>query len=104
VTLPVVRRELNVAEQRYRAILELLSGTPVTEVAERYGVARQAVYRWMARYRADGIEGQADRSHAPRQYPWRISDGTEAPICELRRARRCWASRRFVFEVDRPRL
>src|SRR5215468_466527 len=30
-------RELNVVEQRYRAVLEVLSGTPIIEVAERYG-------------------------------------------------------------------
>jgi hypothetical protein len=35
-------RELNVVEQRYRAVLEVLSGIPVVEVAERYGVARQS--------------------------------------------------------------
>jgi hypothetical protein len=34
-------RELNVVEQRYRAVLGVLSGIPVVEVAERYGVARQ---------------------------------------------------------------
>jgi hypothetical protein len=33
-------RELNVVEQRYLAVLEVLSGTPVIEVAGRYGVAR----------------------------------------------------------------
>src|SRR5258708_28999321 len=44
-------RELNVVEQRYRAVLEVLSGIPVIEVAERYGVARQTLHRWMARYR-----------------------------------------------------
>jgi hypothetical protein len=36
-------RELNVVEQRYRAVLEVLSGTPVVEVAERHGVAQQTV-------------------------------------------------------------
>jgi transposase len=77
-------------EQRYRAVLEVLSGTPVVEVAERYGIARQTVHRWLARYRADGIAGLADRSHAPRQHPWRISAETEALICELRRAHRRW--------------
>jgi len=32
-------RELNVVEQKYRAVLEVLSGIPVVEVAERYGVS-----------------------------------------------------------------
>jgi transposase InsO family protein len=94
-------RELNVVEQRYRAVLEVLSGIPVVEVAERYGVARQTVHRWMARYQADGIDGLADRSHAPKAHPWRISADVEAVICELRRAHRRWGPRRLVFELDR---
>jgi len=94
-------RELNVVEQRYHAVLEVLSGIPVIEVAERYGVARQTVHRWMARYRADGISGLADRSHAPRRHPWQIPAQVEAVICELRRAHRRWGPRRLVFELDR---
>jgi transposase InsO family protein len=94
-------RELNVVEQRYRAVLEVLSGIPVTEVAERYGVVRQTVHRWVARYRADGIAGLAERSHAPRQHPWQIPVQIEAVICELRRAHRRWGPRRLVFELDR---
>ena len=58
---------------RYRAVLEVLDGTPVTEVAERFGVARQTVHRWVARYRENGIDGLADRSHAPKAHPWRVS-------------------------------
>ena len=94
-------RELNVVEQRYRAVVEVLSGTPVIEVAERYGVARQTVHRWLARYRAEGLDGLADRSHAPRQHPWRIAAEIEALICELRRAHSRWGPRRLVFEMGR---
>src|SRR5215831_6586301 len=94
-------RELNVVEQRYHAILEVLSGAPVIEVAERYGVIRQTVHRWMARYRAEGLDGLADRSHAPRHHPWRIPAETEAPICEPRRAHCRWGPRRLVFEMGR---
>ena len=45
-------RELKVVEQRYRAVLEVLSGIPVVEVAGRYGVARQTAHLPMARYEA----------------------------------------------------
>jgi transposase InsO family protein len=96
-----MRRELNVVEQRYRAVLDVLSGVPVIEVAERYGVARQTVHRWMARYQAEGIAGLADRSHAPKHHPWRIAAVVEAVICELRRSHRRWGPRRLVFELDR---
>jgi hypothetical protein len=43
VTLPLVLRELNVVEQRYRAVLEVLSGTPVIEVAEAIHRCRASV-------------------------------------------------------------
>ena len=94
-------QELNVIEQRYRAVLEVLSGIPVIEVAERCGVARQTVHHWMSRYQADGIAGLADRSHAPNRHPWQISAQVEAMICELRRAHRRRGPRRLVFEMDR---
>jgi transposase len=73
-------RELKVVEQRYQAVLQVLDGILVTEVAERFGVARQTVHRWAARYRDGGIDGLADRSHAPKAHPWRISAEVEAVI------------------------
>jgi hypothetical protein len=75
-------RELNVVEQRYQAVLEVLDDIPVTEVAERFGVTRQTVHRWVARYRESGLARLADRSHAPKAHPWQLSAGVEAVICE----------------------
>jgi transposase len=96
---PAMLRELKVVEQRYQAVLQVLDGIPVTEVAERFGVARQTVHRWMARYRHGGLDGLADRSHAPRSHPWRISAEVEAVICDLRGSHRGWGPRRLVFEL-----
>ena len=86
-------------EQRYLAVLQVLDGIPVTEVAERFGVARQTVHRWVARYREGGVDGLADRSRAPRAHPWRISAEVEAVICDLRGSHRRWGPRRLVFEL-----
>ena len=88
-------------EQRYQAILEVLDGTPVIEVAQRFGVSRQTVHRWVARYRESGLAGLADRSHAPKAHPWRVSAEVEAVICDLRAAHRGWGPRRLVFELER---
>ena len=88
-------------EQRCQAVLQVLDGIPVTEVAERFGVARQTVHRWMARYRDSGLDGLADRSHAPKAHPWRISAEVEAVICDLRRSHRRWGPRRLVFELGK---
>ncbi len=98
---PAMLRELNVVEQRYQAVLEVLDGTPVTEVAQRFGVTRQTVHRWVARYRESGLDGLADRSHAPKAHPWQLSAEVEAVICDLRTAHRSWGPRRLVFELER---
>ena len=65
MTLRRVLVELTVTEQRYRAVLEIQAGSSVIEVAERFGVSRQAVRRWLAWYRDEGLAGLADRSSRP---------------------------------------
>jgi len=74
----------------YRAVLEVLAGVPVTEVADRYGVSRQSVYAWLGRYRDEGPPGLADHSHRVLLHPWQIPAELEVAVCELRRAHRKW--------------
>ena len=50
--------ELGLVEQRYQAVLEVLNdGASVTDVARRYGVARQTVHDWLRKYAARGAAG-----------------------------------------------
>jgi transposase-like protein len=46
-------------EQRYRAVLQVQAGVPVTEVADAFGASRQAVHRWLRWYREAGLSGWA---------------------------------------------
>ena len=61
--------ELGLVEQRYQAVLEVLNGVPVTEVARRYGVARQTVHDWLRPYGKEGFSGLVDRSSRPQSCP-----------------------------------
>ena len=98
---PLMLWELSVTEQRYRAVLEVMAGVPVTEVADRYGVSRQSVHTWLGRYRDEGPPGLEDRSHKVHVHPWQIPAELEAAVCELRRAHRKWGPKRLVFEMGR---
>ena len=95
--------ELGVTEQRYRAVLEVLEeGTPVTEVARRYGVARQTVHQWLARYANDGgLAGLADRSPWPGSCPHQMPAAVEARIVGMRRVHPGWGPSRIVWELER---
>ena len=98
---PLMLWELSVTEQRYRAVLEVLAGVPVTEAADRYGVSRQSVHAWLGRYRDEGPPGLEDRSHKVHAHPWQIPAELESAVCELRRAHRKWGPKRLVFEMGR---
>jgi transposase-like protein len=84
---PVVLVELGLVEQRYQAVLEVLNdGATVTDVARRFGVARQTVHDWLRLYAADGLAGLVDRSSRPRSCPHQMTAAIEAQVVELRRA------------------
>jgi transposase InsO family protein len=92
---------LSVIEQRYRAVMAVLDGAAVTEIAAEVGVSRQSVHAWVARYREAGLAGLADRSRRPRSSPGRVAAEVEARVCELRRAHPRWGAQRIVHELMR---
>jgi transposase InsO family protein len=98
-------REMSVAEQRYQAVLDVISeGRTVKDVAGQWGVDRRTVHRWLARYEAAGLEGLPDRSHRPEQCPHQMPAETEVVVLELRRAHRYWGARRLVLELVRKKV
>lgn len=87
------------AEYRYRAVMEVLGGAPIGEVAARYGTSRQSVDTWRRRFQDEGRPGLADRSRRPHRSPTRLASEVEAAICELRRQFPRWGARRISFEL-----
>lgn len=91
--------ELRLVEQRYQAVLEVLNGATVIEVARRYGVVRQTVHGWLRRYARDGLAGLADRSSKPWSCPHQSPAEIEARIVELRRAHPAWGPRTIGYQL-----
>ncbi|MGY1605532.1 IS481 family transposase, partial [Geodermatophilus sp. SYSU D00815] len=66
---------------------------PVAHVAAELGISRATGYKWLARYRAEGLAGLRDRSSRPRHSPGRTTPEVEAAILALRRDRRLGPAR-----------
>jgi transposase InsO family protein len=65
--------------------------------AESMGVSRATVYKWLARFDAEGVAGLESRSSRPRRS--RVTDeATAAAIVELRLARR-WGPHRIGYQL-----
>ncbi|MGH2777385.1 MAG: helix-turn-helix domain-containing protein [Actinomycetota bacterium] len=92
--------ELSVVEQRYHAVMEVLSGAQVADVAARYGVSRKQVYVWLRRYGDDGLSGLVDRSHRPHAHPRRLAAEVEARLVQLRMTIRAGARGGWAMSWD----
>ena len=78
-------RTRTIVEQRVSAMKLLEEGIGVSEVAERLGVSRQAIYEWKARYRENPETGLDDRSRRPHTSPTRTSEAIERRVIEERK-------------------
>ena len=95
-------REMSVTEQRYKAVLAVIAdGRTVGQVASEWGVCRQTMHRWLARYEGEGLEGLGNRSSRPAHCPHQTPPEVEAMVLEMRRAHAYWGARRIAFELAR---
>jgi transposase InsO family protein len=72
-----------------RVLVErILAGHRVADVAAQLGCSRTCAYKWLARYRAEGTDGLADRTSRPHRTPHRIDAVLEQMILQMRRTMR----------------
>lgn len=60
-------------------------GWPPAHAASMAGVSRATAYKWLRRWRDEGLGGLRDRSSRPHSMPTRTSAEVETRVCELRR-------------------
>jgi transposase InsO family protein len=92
--------ELGLVEQRHKAVLEVLGGAAVTDVALRNGVSRQTVHRWLRRYGAQGLAGLVDLPTRPETCPHQMASEVEAQVVELRRKHPSWGPRTLRHRLE----
>ncbi|WP_129339954.1 IS481 family transposase [Cellulomonas endophytica] len=78
---------------RLQLVERVLAGRPAAHVAAEMGVSRATAYKWLRRFRAEGVAGLQDRSSRPRSSPTRTDPAAEATIVALRRDRRLGPAR-----------
>ena len=97
--------ELSKMEQRYDAVLGVIrDGYTVSEVARAFGVSRQSVHTWLARYEAGGLPALAEGSHRPKTSPLQMNPRTEARLLEVRRHHPSWGQVRLRHQLEREGL
>ena len=65
----------------------LKQAEPVRDTAAAFGVSKTTLYKWLRRYREDGVAGLEDRSSRPHTSPRQTPAGVVHRILKLRRHR-----------------
>jgi len=65
----------------------LIERWPIAEVAMSMGVSTRTVYKWLARYRSEGLEGLQDRSSVARRRRHALAPAWIALVRLLRQAK-----------------
>jgi transposase InsO family protein len=74
-------------------------------LCRRYGISPTTGYKWLARYRAEGVAGLVDRSRRPHTSPTQTAPAIEAAVVALRDAHPAWGARKLgtvLARQDRP--
>jgi len=78
---------------RGRALLVdriLVQGLRVEEAAHAAGVSVRTAYKWLKRFKEEGLEGLVDRSSRPRHCPHATPQGIVDQVLEQRRSRQTY--------------
>lgn len=78
---------------RERMMREYLRGTPVTVLAQEYGISRTTFYRWRRRFSFQGKEGLKNHSSRPHRVHYRLTPGQVDQVVDLRCTRRLGPAR-----------
>ena len=70
-------------------------GANVCELCRRFGISRKTGYKWLKRFKSDGMSALEDRSRRPQKIPLRTSKEVEDKILLLRDAHPVWGARKL---------
>jgi transposase InsO family protein len=89
--------EVSVDDQRREFVAFATNdGANVRELCRRFGISPTTGYKWLDRYRREGLAGLVEASRRPRSSPTRIASAIEARVLEVRtRSNDAWGGRKI---------
>jgi transposase InsO family protein len=81
--------------------LALQAENEIATLCRRFGISRKTGYKWLARYRLEGLSGLIDRSRRPHSQPrQKVDAAMEAAVLQMRVQYR-WGGRKIKAALER---
>jgi transposase InsO family protein len=94
-----------VMEQRHEFVmLADKQAISISSLCRRFGITRRTGYKWLNRYKSQGIEGLRDGSKRPKAFPGRSSPEIEEPIINLRKDNPEWGAKKIKKVLERDEI
>lgn len=68
----------------------------ITSLAQKYGLSRKTVYKWVKRYEAEGLDGLKDQDRAPKQRSNKTPDDIIKSLVEEKYKHRKWGPKKII--------
>jgi len=89
-------KEVDVMTLRQEFVsLSLQDGANRRQLCERFGISPKTGYKWLERYREQGVSGLVDHSRRPLHSPTRARESIEAEVVALRDRHPSWGGRKL---------
>ena len=73
----------------------------MSELCIKYGISRKTGYKWIERFRLEGVQGLEDRSHAATVVHNRTNPEVEQALIAARHRHPTWGAAKLMYEVSR---
>ena len=80
--------------------LAMVDGVNISQLCRRFEISRKTGYKWLARVRAEGETGLADRSRRPRRSPRTTPRGLEEAVLQVREVHPAWGGRKLRVRLQ----
>jgi putative transposase len=95
-------RETCAVDERMRFVVAVeVQEVAFAAVCRRFGVSRKTGYKWLARYRSEGVVGLGDRSRAPLRHPHAMTDAIGEACLAVRRRHPSWGPAKVRAWLER---
>lgn len=95
-------RKITLVNERYRfVILAEEENINISELCREFGISRETGYKWLHRYREDGVIGLKDLSRKPKQCSFEISNDIIFEIVRQRGLHSTWGGRKIAAFLKR---
>jgi transposase InsO family protein len=90
-------RKVSVMDQRREFVMfATVEGANIRELCRRFGISPTVGYKWLRRYRDEGLAGLVDRSRRPKRSPRQTLAAIEGKVLEVRaRSNNVWGGRKI---------